>query len=110
MSYPSPSNRIAVSAITFKTKPTVVFSLQSMPKRHDSSPRFPILEMITKYLTRVGWTLSNLTAWNKKKFDSILISIRAKVVVNPAGTTCIPSTVLINLHVYRLIYLLIKWK
>ena len=37
MTYPSPSILIAESAKTRRTKPTVVFSLQSIPMRHDSS-------------------------------------------------------------------------
>lgn len=35
--HPSPSSLIAVSARTRNTSPTVVFSLQSMPSKHDSS-------------------------------------------------------------------------
>lgn len=36
-SYPSPSNLMAVSPKMRKTSPTDVFSLQSMPSKHDSS-------------------------------------------------------------------------
>lgn len=66
--YPSPSSVMDVSAKTLSTRPTVVFSLQSMPKRQHSSARVPILETTTKYLVRFGWTLSNLTACNNESF------------------------------------------
>lgn len=65
--YPSPSSVMAVSASTLSTNPTVVLSLQSIPKRHDSSPRRPILDTTTKYLVRWGWTLSSFTACNKTR-------------------------------------------
>lgn len=40
--YPSPSNRIVVSPNMRTTNPTVVFSLQSMPSKHDSSISFTL--------------------------------------------------------------------
>lgn len=43
--HPSPSSLMAVSASTLSTKPTVVFSLQSMPSRHDSSISFDELRL-----------------------------------------------------------------
>lgn len=81
-SYPSPSRVIEVSARTRKTSPTVVFSLQSIPKRQDSSARRPILETTTKYLVRLGCTLSNLTAWKKEdKWLSVTEKTDIQVIV-----------------------------
>lgn len=50
--YPSPSNRIVVSPNILSTKPTVVFSLQSMPSRHDSSISFKLV--LSKYADNFG--------------------------------------------------------
>lgn len=41
--HPSPSNRMVVSPNMRTTKPTVVFSLQSMPSKHDSSISFTLV-------------------------------------------------------------------
>lgn len=65
---PSPSRVMVVSASTRSTSPTVVFSLQSIPRRQHSSASWrPMQDTTTKYLVRPGWTLSSFTAWKQKK-------------------------------------------
>lgn len=66
ITYPSPSRVIAVSASTFRTNPTVVRILQSIPNKQHSSERLrPARLTTTRYLVRVACALSNLTAYNK---------------------------------------------
>lgn len=43
---PSPSSRIVVSAKMRSTRPTVVFSLQSMPNKQDSSMSLELLALL----------------------------------------------------------------
>ena len=63
--YPSPSSVIAVSAKTLSTSPTVVFSLQSIPRRQLSSASWrPIHDTTTRYRVRPECTLSSFTACN----------------------------------------------
>lgn len=62
MTHPSPSSLIAVSARTRRTKPTVVFSLQSIPNRHDSSISFDelLLQLLPTFDSVSHWLSSML--------------------------------------------------
>jgi hypothetical protein len=65
VTHPSPSSLIAVSASTRSTKPTVVFSLQSMPNRHDSSISFEELrlQLLPTFDSVSHWLSSTMGHW-----------------------------------------------
>lgn len=62
LAYPSPSNRMVVSPNIRKTKPTVVFSLQSIPSKHASSTSFIWFGLISSDCCSIccdsGWCIA----------------------------------------------------
>lgn len=63
--HPSPSSLMAVSASTLSTKPTVVFSLQSMPSRHDSSISFD------EFRLQLLPTFDSVSHWLSSSIESL---------------------------------------